>query len=590
MIDPYRMVVVNVIASCLVLFGIGLFKYIYPKRKINFFLLLLIISMLPLISLLRAGTYESGDFNIHIYRIMSFYDSLAEGNFMPSWAAELNATYGNPLFIFNYSFSYYLISIFHFSGFSFIAGMKIYLGLAFFLSGIFMYLWIKTLTNNKVASFTAAIFYLFTPYHLVDFHFRATPGESTSFALVPLLFYFVTRYFREKKSIFLISSSFFTILLFLAHPLLAFVLFGILVLYIFFWAYINKNYYLSFLNLFALVIGFIGSIHTWIPFFIYKSYMFQYPSHQLPFNDFTSLFYSPWRYGFLFQGHYGELALMIGYTQILVIIMLVLLFITKKIPSNIKLHLVFWLSMFSFFLFLMHPYSNIIWQFLPSLWMLVPFGRLLLPTAVITSVLAGYLALIFHKSKTKRKFIYLLIFFTVGYTILNWGHRRVIREIDDKVLRAGVWKSTVTEGVTAYFLNNRWADINNFWFSELPKNHLEIINGKGVVKQISRTTTVHSYIIAAETPITIKENTLYFPGWSLESNYERRTIYPGKRGVINAKLPQGLQYLELTYEDIPIYKFIKNISLGVFLSLLFILLINIFKSIFFARNPEHFSG
>ncbi len=577
MIDPYRMVVVNVIASCLLLFGIGVYKYIYPKRKINFFILLLIISMLPLISLLRAGTYESGDFNIHIYRIMSFYDSLTEGNFMPSWAAELNATYGNPLFIFNYSFSYYVISLFHFFGLSFIASMKIYLGLAFFLSGIFMYLWVKALTNSKIASFTAAIFYLFTPYHLIDFHFRATPGESTSFALIPLLFYFVTKYFKEKKFIFLILSSIFTVLLFLAHPLLAFVLFGILVLYIFFWAYINKDYYLSFLNLFALVIGFIGSIHTWIPFFIYKPYMFQDPSRQLSFINFVSLFYSPWRYGFLFQGHYGELALMIGYTQILVIIILVLLFITKKVPSKIKSYLLFWLCMFFFFLFLMHPYSNIIWQFLPNLWMLVPFGRLLLPTAVITSVLGGYFILVFYKSKTKRKFIYLLIFFTIGSTMLNWGHRRVIPEIDDKILRAGVWKSTVTEGVTAYFLNNKWADLNSFWFSELPKNHLEITEGKGIIKQIKRTSIMHTYIINAETPIAIKENTLYFPGWSLKSNYKQIPIYPGKRGVINAKLPQGIQYVELAYEDMPIYKLTKMISAGIFLGLLFILLINIFK-------------
>lgn len=577
MLDPYRMVAVNIIASSILIFGIGFYKYIFPKKKINLFVLLILISILPIISIFRTGAYESGDFNIHIYRIMSFSDSLVEGNFMPSWAAELNATYGNPLFIFNYSFSYYLISIFHFSGLSFIASMKIYLGLTFFLSGIFMYLWIKTLTNNKLASFTAAIFYLFTPYHLIDFHFRATPGESTCFALIPLLFYFVSKYFNEKRSIFLILISIFTILLFLAHPLLAFVLSGILVVYIFFYAYISKTYNLSLLGFFAFVIGFIGSTHTWIPFFIYKPYMFSDPSHQLPFNDFASLFYSPWRYGFLFQGHYGELALMIGYTQIFIIIILILLFIIQKISSKIKSYLVFWLSMFSFFLFLMHPSSDIIWQFFPGLWMLIPFGRLLLPAAVFTSVLAGYFVLVFYKSKTKRKFIYLLIFFTIGSTMLNWGHRRVMPEIDDKILRAAVWKSTVTEGVTAYFLNNRWADINNFWFSELPKNHLEIIKGKGVIKQIKRTSVMHVYIINAETPITIKENTLYFPGWSLKSNYRQIAIYPGSRGVINARLPQGLQYVELAYDDITLYKLSKMISAWIFFSLLFILLINIYK-------------
>ncbi len=588
MIEPYKMVLINSIASILLLAGILFYRYIYPKRKLNLFILLILISLLPLISLLRIGTYESGDFNIHIYRIMPFYDSLAEGNLMPSWAAELNAGYGNPLFVFNYSLSYYMISLLHFLGLTFISSMKLYLGLTFFLSGIFMYLWIKTLTSNKLASFTSATFYLFTPYHLIDFHFRATPGESTSFALIPLLFYFVTKYFKEKKFIFLILSAIFTILLFLAHPLLAFVLLGMLTLYILFWGYHNKKYRLSFFNLLALFIGFLGSTHTWIPFFVYKPFMFQDPSHQLSFNNFGLHFYSPWRYGFLFQGPYGELALIIGYTQIMVVIGLVFLFITKKIPPKIKSHLLLWLTIFFFLLFLMHPYSNSIWQFLPSLWMLVPFGRLLLPVAVCTSVLAAYFVLSFAKSKTEKKLTYLLLFITIGSTILNWGHRRVIPEIDDNVLRNGVWKSTLTEGVTAYFLNNKWADMNHFWFSELPKQPIEIIQGKGVIKQIDRNSMRHHYVINAETPLTIKENTLYFPGWSLKSNRKDIPIYPGKRGVINTKLPKGLQNIELTYEDIPIYKLSKTVSQFVFSLLLACLIFSLLRRTFI-RYPKHFS-
>src|ERR1035437_9480349 len=145
MTDPIRMFFINIIASALVLAGTFVYRFIYPKKKINLFALLLIISILPIISILRVGTYESGDFNIHIYRIMSFYDSLMEGHIMPSWAGELNATYGNPLFIFNYSLPYYVISFFHFIGISFISSMKIYLGLTLYLSGIFMYLWVREL-------------------------------------------------------------------------------------------------------------------------------------------------------------------------------------------------------------------------------------------------------------------------------------------------------------------------------------------------------------------------------------------------------------------------------------------------------------
>ena len=165
------MVFINIMSSLALLGGLLFYKFIFPKKKINLFFLLILISILPIISIFRNGDYESGDFNIHIYRIMSFYDSLKEGIIMPSWAAELNATYGNPLFIFNYSLPYYIISLFHFIGISFISSMKLYLGLTLYLSGIFMYLWIKELTGNKLAAFTSAIFYIFNPYHLIDVHF-----------------------------------------------------------------------------------------------------------------------------------------------------------------------------------------------------------------------------------------------------------------------------------------------------------------------------------------------------------------------------------------------------------------------------------
>lgn len=207
----------------------------------------------------------------------------------------------------------------------------------------------------------------------------------------------------------------------------------------------------------------------------------------------------------------------------------------------------------------MSPYSRMIWASFPFFSMLQS-NRLLLPIALCTSVLAGYLAISFVN--TKKIFIYILLFITIGYTILNWGHRRVIPEIDDNILRRGVWKSTIAEGTTAYFLNNKWADINNFWFSKIPNKHLEIIQGKGTVKEIKRISTKHSYLVDAKTPIVIKENTLYFPGWNMQANYKNIYIYPGKRGVINANLPKGLFLIELEYNDLPIYKFFKYLSIA----------------------------
>lgn len=577
MLDPYRMIVINVLTSSLTLFGVLFYLYVYPKKKLNLLALLVLVSILPIISIFRQGTYESGDFNIHIYRIMSFYDSLREGILMPSWAGELNATYGNPLFIFNYPLPYYGVSFFHIIGFSFISSMKIYLGLTFLFSGIFMYLWIKKLLHNDLAAFASGIFYLFSPYHLIDVHFRATLGESTIFALVPLQFFFFTQYFQEKKILSLVFTSICTALLFLAHPLLAIVFLGIEVLFILFFCFRNKDFKSFLLSMIALISGTIATMYVWASFFIYSPYTFKLTSQQGQenplFYPFNQILYSPWRYGLLFQGHHGELALIIGYTQIFVLVVSMLLVLVKKVPKKILEQYVFWIFVCLSVIFAMHPISGFLWKYIHRFGeMLTLYGRLSLALSFCTSIIAGYFILVLLQFKRRNIYISLLLTLTIGLTILNWGHRRVIPEINDDILRKNVWKSTIAEGKTAYFLNTKWADTDNFWFSELPKQHLEIIQGKGKVRELKRTSTTRQYIVNADTAITVKENTLYFPGWSLKSNDNKIAIYPGKRGVIQTTLSKGFHYVEVVYEDLPIYKALKKIFqtwLIIIISLLF---------------------
>lgn len=568
-VDPYRTVMINVIAACLLFLGLLIYKYKNPKKEIDLFKILVLISLLPLVSLLRPGDYESGDFNIHIYRIMSFYDSLTEGNIMPSWAGELNATYGNPLFIFNYSFPYYAISFFHLLGLSFIASMKLYLGITLFSSGIFMYFFVKELTGNKLAAFASAVFYIFNPYHLIDVHFRATLGESTIFSLAPLAFFLLIKYQNTKKINFLILAGLFTGILFQGHPLMALTILGIMSLFTIYQNWIKKRKKKIILIFSVLIFGALSSLYLWASFIIFAPFMYPYPSTDLYFYPFNQLFYSPWKFGFLFQGHFGELALIIGYTQLIVVVASAIALLRNKVSKNLRIHFIFWLSLFLIFLFLMHPFSFAVWKFFPIFWMFIPTGRLLLPIALITSVLAGYFTLNFSNNK---KLIYLLLTAAILTTILNWGHRTVLPQVTDKVLRTRVWSSTIAEGRVAYFLNNRWAEHDNFWFSEKPSKPLEVLEGKGKVIQVFRNSTRHTYIIDANSPLTIKENTLYYPGWTMKSNNKKVEIYPGKRGVINAKLPPGLQKVELTYEDIFIYKISKIFGAGVILIFIFYLI------------------
>ena len=50
------------------------------------------------------------------------------------------------------------------------------------------------------------------------------------------------------------------------------------------------------------------------------------------------------------------------------------------------------------------------------------------------------------------------------------------------------------------------------------KTNLEILSGKGLVKEIKRTQIDHQYIVEADTSLMLSENTYYFPGWKIYVN------------------------------------------------------------------------
>ena len=582
----YHMVIVNAIASIIVLGGVLFYRYIYPKKKINFFILLLIISILPITSVFRFGDYQSGDFNIQIYRMFSFYSSLKEGVLIPSWAGELNATYGNPLFLFDYTLPYYIICAMHFLGMSFIDATKIYLGLTLYLSGIFMYFFAKSITNNKLAAFASAIFYVFAPYHLIDVHFRATFGESTIFTLAPLLFLFVYKYSKEKKTVYLAIVALLTFLLFLAHPLLAGVFIGICSVYIAYNEFLNKDLRAFLIQLSALILGVLISAYIWAPFIIYSHIMYHFPAvSQIGYYPFVELFYSPWRLGFLFQGPKGQLEQIIGYTQLFVVLVMAALVVYKKIPKSINKQVIFWLTVFFVTLFLMNPVSNFIWvhvQFIGS--MLVTYGRLSLVLAFTTSILAGYLVLYFKK---KTSLVYLLIFITIGYTILNWGQRTMIPQITDAVLKANVPYSTLTEG-PSYFVDTKWANPVTHWFSKIPQQNLIILNGIGTIRNLQRTNIEHIYQVSADTPLKVIENTLYFPGWKVTSNGKPVYSTHGPDGLITFSLSKGSQKIAVKYDDIQPEKALKIFGvIDIIALLLYISLYYMGKTKILVKSPKH---
>lgn len=576
--EPIRMVFFSSFTFFILLIVIFFWRFIYPKKKLNFFILLLFFSLLPIISIFRSGDYESGDFNIHIYRTITFYNAIKEGIIMPSWGGDLNATYGYPLFIFLNPLPYYLTSLFHILGFSFINSMKLFLASSFIASSLFFYLWAKKETKNSLAAFFGTIIYLFTPYHLVDLHFRTALGENAFFAFLPLFFYSFFN-FKEKNNLtwFLASSLAFSLLIFSHQAMAVFSLF-IIIPYFFYSAYKKIFFWKKIVDYFSVIIlGFIYSLYTWMPHLLYTKYTHAslLAQQTVSFLELHELLYSPWRFGFLFQGPYGELSYLIGYTQVLLLVICLYTLIIKKTNKTLHNALLFWFVLIFFIIFMITPFSAFIWNNIPILNTAQFSSRLLLILTFALSAI-GMNTTIYYKKKYLA--IYLFIILTVGYTVLNWGHRKVIPNINDTTLILNLPISTATaEGLT-YMGSPRWIDIRHPWKTEIPKNNLENISGNSEITLITRRNNYHQYIIYSNSKVFLKENTYYFPGWKLfidDKPTQIQTTNKKDPGLIYFSAPKGVHKIELIYKDLPNLFIAKIISVStISFSLILIIMLN----------------
>lgn len=185
-----------------------------------------------------------------------------------------------------------------------------------------------------------------------------------------------------------------------------------------------------------------------------------------------------------------------------------------------------------------------------------------MPITFLLSLLGGILFL-----KVSQKVFYVFFFLIIGITILNWQTRAMIPDINDNYLTDHVSLSTYeAEGLQP--AAPKWTNISQLWIKDIPKRHIEIISGNGSIKEIKRTPTEHEYILDAKTKLSIGENTLYFPGWNLYVNGKKQPIFirNNPQGTIGFAATQGIHDIVLKFEDTPIRRFSKYLTiLGVIL-------------------------
>jgi hypothetical protein len=564
---PQNISYINALSVLIVTFCLIVYRFIYPKRKIKFIILLLIIAIIPTLSIFRSGTYRTGDLTPHYIQLMSFYKNISEGILLPRWAGDLCGSFGCPIFIIEYILPYYFASFFHFVGFSFVTSMKLVLVTSFIASGITMYLWAKD-EFGEIAGFVSAIFYLFVPYHLIDLHFRGSVGEVLSFVFIPLLFLFSKNLIELTKVRYFFIEAIIVFLIVLTHSSTTLISLPLVFGYgIVVWIRKKKKVWKELVFLFCSIIyGIMLSTFYWLPAMDGVKYTWWIYTTFGDFKPITEYLYSPILFGLLFQGHHGEYRLIIGYFHLLIILFAFIFLFKGKIKKTFRLLLIFLLCAFLILFFMLQSLSKPIWEHICLLHTFIVVWRLLVPIAFISSAIAGIVIMKIKNTKILILICYLLIVLTIP----NWANRKMVPLTNTPFLHeAEIYTEYFEKGNPIFEQSMKIRDPLKFAIvSHPPAKPIEFLKGNGQFRQLKRNQTKHQYIIEATNEVVILENTNYFPGWKvfvnnngLPINYKNRN----NLGKITFNLKRGLYKVDVVFTDTPIRVLSQNISMISFL-------------------------
>ncbi len=520
-----------------------------------------LISLLPLFPLIHDGIPFTHDGRIHVARIASFYQSLAEGNIIPRWSGNLNWGYGSPIIMFVYPLTSYIASLFHGIGFSLVDSTKLVFALAFILSAVTMFLWAKT-QWGKMAGIVAAIFYCFAPYRFVDLYVRGAIGEHIAFIFPPLIFWTLLQLTRNAKKplgwTLLVGIS--TAGLILSHNALS-VMFlpvvGIYAVYLYFFE-TKQPMRFAFYAFSGLFYGFLLSAFFWVPAVFEQKYtLIDIVTKGNIDGRFTSLswfLYSPWNYkgGDQFTKELG-IVQWIG-------VLASFWYLWKTKTRSHAWFIGGGLFILITSLFLMTSQSAIIWDKVALMEKFQFPWRFLSLTSLITAALGGVVASVIPKKYTVGVVVVLSIALLISMP--QWRPHDYLHVSDSDF--TGIFDGTTDTGEGSPIWSVRFME-------HRAKASLVVISGASTWAQESRTTTKHVYNLTATTPTRIVESTLYFPGWKIFVDGQETPLEfqdPDYRGLMTFWVPAGKHHIIVEFGDTKVRTLSNSISAVAWVGLL----------------------
>ncbi len=346
------------------------------------------------------------DVTAHLTYSKLFNEALSQGQFPVRWVEHIWDGHSMPLFNFYQTGFYYLNYLMSFITPQTTDSIKSSVMLLWLLGGVGVFLLLRKL--GPIPAALAFIVYLTSPYLYLDIFVRSSFPEFMAISLLPLTL-FAFRKILEGKLVFMtIFSLLFGVIIF-THLHMAIVFTPIFVIY----ALINRSSNirfaaLSFLLSFGVAAFYLLPAISELDLIQPEKLTSKDFDFHKNFTDLRDINSYIWGYSGVWVGSYGGWSKLIGVTQwIIWFLSLALALFKKKIFY--RKEMLFWLLVLAYGLFLMSPFSTLIWENVQILRFLQFPWRFAAIFPIATATLAGIMVSELTKDLKKQVAVHILI-------------------------------------------------------------------------------------------------------------------------------------------------------------------------------------
>ena len=538
-----------------------------------------------------------------VFFLTEFHQGIQDGYFYPRWGPDHGLGYGYPTFIFYAPLAYYVAEVFHLLGAGPTAAIKITYALAFILSGLTMYAFVKRLWGPG-AGLVSAVVYTYVPYRLVDIYVRCAFTEFCAFVFFPLILLLFLELVETGQLRYLALAGLVYAGLILTHIVTAFLFTPLLMAYVL-WLMLRKakSSLWQWLRLsgFSLAAAFLAlglSAVFLLPIPIERNYIAQeqwtratysYDQHFIyPFQLLSAF----WDYGYAVDGSEDTMSLQLGLVAATLTLVAAILALQRRMSERRtqRSTVLFFLGLTLVIILVMLPLSLPLWRLLPAAALVQFPWRLLALTSFTLSVLAGAVvprlsseAYRNQEAKVDRgrdsatnPGLYVLLLAVIlasfGYTLPEYTELSPRLETPAAPLDFELAHPDMVSMVAYTQEQPRSTPLVAQYLGGKPLVKAHALTEGATVEMVRHGGGSEEIIVRSSQKATIQFYTYYFPGWRGYVDGQEVPIRPEEPyGLITLDVPAGEHQVKIRFGDTPIRVVGKVISLLSFGLSLFLL-------------------